>query len=104
MDDINTEVGNFLSLSAEMQLAVASHSRFAAYLLDLKCFKGAYASLINWCYSVFENAKKYIEGSGRGSVGRAVASNTRGPLFKSSSIYIEHLFTRLQSTVSKRRK
>ena len=36
-------------------------------------------------------------GSGCGSVGRAVASNTRGPRFESSHwqkfIYIEHLFT-----------
>ena len=36
-------------------------------------------------------------GSGCGSVGRAVASETRGPRFESSHrqifIYIEHLFT-----------
>ena len=36
-------------------------------------------------------------GSGCGSVGRAVASDTRGPQFESShrqnKIYIEHLFT-----------
>ena len=34
-------------------------------------------------------------GSGCGSVGRAVASDTRGPRFKSShwQNYIEHLFT-----------
>ena len=45
-------------------------------------------------------------GSGCGSVGRAVASDTRGPRFKSSHwqkfIYIEHLFP--VNCVLKRRK
>ena len=44
-----------------------------------------------------------MSGSGCGSVGRAVATNSRGPWFKSShrkKIYIEHL----QSTVLKIRK
>ena len=45
-------------------------------------------------------------GSGYGSVGKAVASNTRGPQFESSHrqkfIYIEHLFT--VNCVLKRRK
>ena len=45
-------------------------------------------------------------GSGCGSVGRAVASNTRGPRFESSHqqkfIHIEHLFT--VNRVLKRRK
>ena len=46
-----------------------------------------------------EFLKKTILGHGQwcGSVGRAVASNTRGPRFESSHrqkfIYIEHLFT-----------
>ena len=47
-----------------------------------------------------------ILGSGCGSVGRAVASDTRGPRFKSSHrqkfIYIEHLLT--VNCVLKRRK
>ena len=41
--------------------------------------------------------KNYHLGGGCGSVGRVVASDTRGPRFKSSHwqkfIYIEHLFT-----------
>ena len=45
-------------------------------------------------------------GSGCGSVSRAVASNTRGPRFKSSHrqklIFIEHLFT--VNCILKRRK
>ena len=46
-----------------------------------------------------------IEGSGCGSVGRAVASDTRGPWLNPVIVktYIEHLFTCLLSTVLKRR-
>ena len=44
-----------------------------------------------------ERNEKREKGSGCGSVGRAVASDTRGTRFESShrqkSIYIEHLFT-----------
>ena len=42
------------------------------------------------------NRKKRSKGSSCGSVGRAVASDSRGPRFESShrqNIYIEHLFT-----------
>ena len=45
-------------------------------------------------------------GSGCGSVGRAVASNTRGPRFefRHQQILIEHLFTTVNCIVLKRRK
>ena len=45
-------------------------------------------------------------GSGCGSAGRAVASDTRGPRFDAviSKIYIEHLYTCVLSTVFKRQK
>ena len=48
-----------------------------------------------------------MQGSGCGSVGRAVTSDTRGPQFKSSHrqknyLHIEHLFT--VNCVLKRRK
>ena len=46
---------------------------------------------------VLPNFSNNLVGSGCGSVGRAVASNTKVPRFKSSHwqkfIYIEHLFT-----------
>ena len=49
----------------------------------------------------YNSVKYYLKiktGSGCGSVGRAVASNTRGPRFESSHrqkiyLYSEHLFT-----------
>ena len=57
-----------------------------------------------WCAVALMKCQKM--GSGCGSVGRAVASNTRDPRFKSSHgqkfIYIEHLFT--LNCVLKRRK
>ena len=55
--------------------------------------EGIFSSLLlpTKCMSL----KNFTPGSGCGSVGRAVASNTRGPRFESShqQIYIEHLFT-----------
>ena len=61
---------------------------------------------VNFFISVNLGQKIIFMGSGCGSVGREVASDTRGPLFKSSSRqifnYIEHLFT--VNCVLKRRK
>ena len=49
----------------------------------------------------------HLDGSGCGSVGRAVASDTRDPRFESSQrqkfIFIEHVFTTV-NCVLKRRK
>ena len=57
-------------------------------------------------FGIISNSKQtMVSGSGCGSVGRAVASNTRGPRFESShrqKFYIEHLFT--VNCVMKRRK
>ena len=55
---------------------------------------------------LFTQDKNILLFSGCGSVGRAVASDTRGPRFESviDKIYIESLFTCFLSTVLKRRK
>ena len=56
-----------------------------------------------WESEYSSGQREHSMGSGGGSVGRAVASNSRGPRFESShqqKIYIEHLL----STVLKRRK
>ena len=50
-----------------------------------------------WPFDLFTSTNNRDKGSGCVSVGRAVASDIRGPWFKSSHrqkfIYIEHLFT-----------
>ena len=53
-----------------------------------------------------QEIKHKTGGSGCGSVGRAIASDTRGPWFEPviGKICIEHLFTCLLSAVLKRRK
>ena len=95
-------------LMLPMQILINKSSHIMSVNIDSAtnmCSNVPHDSALVSCFQKFDltTGKK---GSGCGSVGRAVASDTRGPQFESSHrqkfIYVEHLFT--VNFVLKRRK